>query len=60
MMAGMQARATMLPLAQRAMAILNLMAIVCEIDRVPWIGVASAVAVPSGQNRELFSLRQAG
>lgn len=29
-------------------------------DRVPWIGVASAVAVPSGQSRELFSLRLAG
>lgn len=29
-------------------------------DRVPWSGVASAVAVPSGHSRELISLRLAG
>ena len=28
-------------------------------DRVPWSGVASAVAVPSGQSREWISLRLA-
>lgn len=29
-------------------------------DRVPANGVASAIAVPSGQSRELVSLRLAG
>jgi hypothetical protein len=31
-----------------------------SIDRVPASGVASAIAVPSGQSRELVSLRLAG
>lgn len=29
-------------------------------DRVPWSGVASALAVPSGQSREWISLPLAG
>jgi hypothetical protein len=33
---------------------------VTELDRVPARGVAPAVAVPSGQSRELISLRLAG
>ncbi|WP_165408788.1 hypothetical protein, partial [Rhizobium leguminosarum] len=31
-----------------------------EEDRVPWSGVASALAVPSGQSREWISLPLAG
>ncbi|WP_165411193.1 hypothetical protein [Rhizobium leguminosarum] len=30
------------------------------LDRVPWSGVASALAVPSGQSREWISLPLAG
>ncbi|TAW61378.1 hypothetical protein ELI16_32170 (plasmid) [Rhizobium ruizarguesonis] len=31
-----------------------------RLDRVPWSGVASALAVPSGQSREWISLPLAG